>query len=117
LRYGVFDIEDAVSLPRLESAFCCGYWQRYLYPIDVVLSHWAVVIVSDDTGQKIRNGRPVVLGSGGEGADCLQQPSSTCTALASRCRAYTLDGSFLAVLRFNKENGQWQPKKVFCGGL
>jgi len=117
LRYGVFDIEDAVSLPHLESAFRCGYWQRYLYPIDVVLSHWAAVIVSDDTGQKIRNGCPVVLGSGGGGADCLQQPSSTCTALAGRCRAYTLDGSFLAVLRFNKENGQWQPKKVFCGGL
>jgi tRNA U55 pseudouridine synthase TruB len=107
LRYGVFDIEDAVSLPQLESAFRCGYWQRYLYPIDVVLLRWAAVIVSDDMGQMIRNGRPLVLES--------SQPSMASSE--SRCRAYTLDGSFLAVLRFNKERGQWQPEKVFCGGL
>jgi len=117
LRYGVFDIEDAVSLPRLEDAFRCGYGQRYLYPIDIVLLHWAAVIVSDDTGQKIKNGRPVVLESGGEGTDCLRQPSSTGTALTGRCRAYTLDGCFLAVLRFNREREQWQPEKVFCRGL
>ena len=29
------------------------------------------------------------------------------------CRAYTLDGLFLGVLRFNPESAQWQPKKVF----
>ena len=117
LRYGVFDIEDAISLSHLEDTSRCGYWQRYLYPIDIVLLHWAAVIVSDDTGQKIRNGRPVVLAGGGEGDDCLRQPSSACTTFAGRCRAYTLDGSFLAVVRFNKERGQWQPEKVFCGGL
>jgi len=118
LRYGVFDIEDAVSLPHLEKAFHCGYGQRYLYPIDIVLLNWAAVIVSDDTGQKIRHGRPVILESGGKGADCLHQPSSTCPALITdRCRAYTLDGSFLAVLRFNRESEQWQPEKVFLRGL
>ena len=103
LRYGFFDIEDAVSLPQLEDAFCYGYWQRYLYPIDVVLLHWAAMIVSDDMGQMIRNGRPLVLES--------SQPSMA--SPESRCRVYTLDGCFLAVLRFNKERGQWQPEKVF----
>ena len=104
-RYGSFDIGDAVSLPQLEDAFRCGYWQRYLYPIDVVLSHWAAIIVDDETRQDIRNGRPLAL------------EEVNCDSSENRCRAYTLDGCFLAVLRFNQERGQWHPDKVFCRGL
>jgi len=115
LRYGVFDIEDAVSLPQLEDAFHYGYWQCYIYPIDIVLLHWAAMIVSDDTGRLIRNGRPFVLGdydSSGE-TECLKQSPIACPSFETRCRVYTLDGCFLGVLRFNRERGQWQPEKVF----
>ena len=38
-RCGIFGIEDAVDLPRLEEAFAHGYWERFLYPIDSVLQH------------------------------------------------------------------------------
>jgi len=97
LRYGLFNIEDAVSLPQLEDAFRYGYWQRFVYPIDIVLLHWAAIVVNDDTGRLIRNGRPLVLDKD----------------VGSHCRVYTLDGCFLGVLRFNAEKGQWQPEKVF----
>jgi len=115
LRYGVFDIEDAVSLPQLEDAFHYGYWQRYIYPIDIVLLHWAAMIVSDDTGRLIRNGRPFVLGDydSSEKTKRLEQPPITRASFETRCRVYTLDGCFLGVLRFNRERGQWQPEKVF----
>jgi len=102
LRYGLFDVADAVSLPQLEDAFRYGYWQRFVYPMDIVLLHWAAIVVNDDTGQLIRSGRSLDLkDDSGEPADYLH------------CRVYTLDGCLLGVLRFSPERGQWQPEKVF----
>lgn len=99
LRYGLFDIKDAISLPQLEDACRYGYWRQFIHPIDSVLLHWAALVVSDDNRQNIRHGRPLVLESG--------------TFAENRCRVYALDGHFIAVLRFNPERGQWQPEKVF----
>ena len=99
LRCGLFDIGDAVSVPQLEDAFRYGYWQHFVYPIDSVLLHWSAMLVDDDAGQSMRNGRPLVLGNW--------------SSSENRCRVYALDGHFLGVLRFNPERGQWQPEKVF----
>jgi tRNA pseudouridine55 synthase len=104
LRCGPFDIKDAVSLSQLEDAFRDGYWQELIYPIDFVLWHWAAVVVDSGAEVDIRNGRPLVFAGG----DNLK-------ASGERCRAYTSDGSFLGVLKFNSETGQWQPEKVFTG--
>ena len=105
LRYGPFDIRDAVSLPQLEDAFRYGYWRHLIYPIDYVLLHWAAVVVSDTTEKHIKYGHPLVF----------TQDDSWQTSHSNRCRAYTRDGLFLGVLRFNSETGQWQPEKVFTG--
>jgi len=115
LRYGLFDIKDAVSLPQLEDAFRYGYWQQFVYPIDIVLIDWAAIVVSNDTEQLIRNGCPLALGNdiGSGGNDYLKPHSQAQPSLGSRCRVYTLDGCFLGVLSFNPERGQWQPEKVF----
>ena len=115
LRCGSFNIKDAVSVSQLEGAFHYGYWQQFIYPIDSVLSHWAAMVVSDDTGQSIRNGRPLVWENKDKGKDrsCLEQDISVGSPSENLCRAYALDGRFLGVLRFNSERGQWQPEKVF----
>ena len=115
LRCGPFDIRDAVSIPQLEDAFHHGYWRHFVYPIDSVLLHWAAMVVSDDAGQGIRNGRPLVLGNddGGERSIYLEQHTPVGSSSQNRCRVYALDGRFLAVLRFNPEREQWQPEKVF----
>ncbi|MDP2731302.1 MAG: tRNA pseudouridine(55) synthase TruB [Dehalococcoidales bacterium] len=39
LRYGLFDIREAVSFLQLEDAFRCGDWQRFIYSVDSVLLH------------------------------------------------------------------------------
>jgi len=103
LRCGSFGIEDAVSLSQLDDAFRYGYWQQFIYPIDWVLLHWAAVVVDNVAEEDIRNGRPLVFA----------RDDSWQTSYGDRCRVYTRDGSFLGVLRFNSETGQWQPEKVF----
>jgi len=115
LKYGLFDIKDAVSLPQLEDAFRYGYWQHFVYPIDSVLLNWAAIVVSNDTKQLIKNGRPLTLVSniGNGGTDYLNPCSRAQSSSGNRCRVYTLDGCLLGVLSFNPEKGQWQPEKVF----
>lgn len=109
LRCGLFDIENAVSLPELEEAFRYGHWQKYLYSIDSVLSHLKAVTVSDETAWAIKNGQPVGVGNG---ADAGEESLSTLSA-DIHCRAYTGDGCLLALLRFEPALGRWQPVKVF----
>ena len=115
LRCGPFDVRNAVSVPQLEDAFRYGYWQHFIYPIDSVLLHWAAMVVSDDAGQSIRNGRPLVLGNGngGEASGYLGPRIPAGSFSENRCRVYALDGRFFGVLRFDPEKGQWQPEKVF----
>ncbi len=100
LRCGPFALGDAVSLPELEEAVRGGYWEDFVYPIDTVLLPWTAIVVSVPTADAIRNGRPVAFADRG-------------VPVEERCRAYTSDGSFLGVLRVNREAGQWQPEKVF----
>jgi len=102
LSYGCFDIEDAVSLPQLEDGFRHGYWQHFVYPVDIVLMDWAAMVVGDAAEEDIRNGRPLDL-----------KPDGRRHRTDSRCRAYNRDGHFLGVLHFNREKGQWRPKKIF----
>lgn len=104
MRCGIFDITEAVSLPQLEDAFRCGYWQQFLYPIDSVLSDWPAMVVNDREAEDIKNGRPFVT-EDGKGKAPLPE--------GNRCRAYAADGRFLAVLCFDSETGRWQPEKVF----
>lgn len=113
LKCGLFDIRDAVSVPQLEKAFCCGHWQHLLYPIDSVLSHWNAMVVSNDTGRVIKNGRPLVLDDSSKEPGYIEQPSSAWSSSENRCRVYTSDGCFLGLLRLNPKKGQWQPEKIF----
>ena len=109
LRCGLFDIRDAVSVPQLEDAFRCGYWEHLVHPVDSVFSQWRAMIVSDEQEQAIRNGRPVVLG----GDVNVNRQALTESSFGDCCCAYTRDGCLLGVLRFNPEREHWQPVKVF----
>lgn len=103
LRYGPFSVEEAVSLSQLEDSFRHGYWQNFIYPIDIVLLDWAAVVVDREAEEAIKNGRPIAFTQG----------DSSGISSSERCRAYNCDGLFLGVLRFNPQTGKWQPEKVF----
>jgi tRNA pseudouridine55 synthase len=104
-RCGIFKIESAVSLPQLEDACGHGYWQRFLYPVDSVLQDWKAIIASGATEDAIKKGAMVELPEmGGNEKSAQHEPY---------CRAYNLDGRFIAILRLVPETGHWHPDKVF----
>lgn len=113
-RCGPFDIKDAISIARLQEAFRYGYWQHFVYPIDIVLLKHSAIIVNNDTEDNIKKGVSLVLAR----SSCTEEtihPEEHYTAPAScesHCRAYTLDGRFLGVLHHIPEQGLWHPKKV-----
>jgi tRNA pseudouridine55 synthase len=93
-RYGVFKLEEAISLDEHKVDL-----RNYLYPIDYVLGHIPAITV-DHTGEEaIRTGNPPVY----ENKDTSYK----------YLRAYNQDGRFLAILARDKEYGVWRPKKVF----
>jgi tRNA pseudouridine55 synthase len=100
VKYGPFDVGEAVSVSELKDAFACGEWQRLVYPLDFIMRHWESVAVGDGQERLIRNGVPVIL-EGRQAAD------------KKRCCAYNSSGSLLAILYFDAESGKWKPQKVF----
>jgi len=96
-----FHISEAIPLPFIEQAFCHGYWQRFLYAVDEVLLGWEAAILSQESEAMVRNGRSIPLASTGLSAQSV-----------NRCRAYSTDGRFLAVLR-QEDKDRWHPEKVF----
>jgi tRNA pseudouridine55 synthase len=96
-----FHITDSIPLPLIEEAFHQGYWQRLLYPIDEVILGWGAVTLSKESEGMVRKGCSIPLGWN-------ENPHTE-----PRCRAYSADGLFLAVLRFQKEENLWHPDKVF----
>ncbi len=107
LRYGPFDIADAISLPRLAEAVGDGDWSRLLSPLDSVMSHLPALTATADEADAIRHGRSFAF-RGLDGAP----PGVGRPEGEMRHRAYTLDGCFMGVLRFNSEKDEWQPEKV-----
>jgi tRNA pseudouridine55 synthase len=100
LRCGPFFIRDALSLYQVEDAFHKDDWKKLVRPADSPLGQWKAIIVGRKNELDIRNGRPLPL-------------DETYSFSDEYCRAYDLDGNFIAVLHFIPEKQQWQPEKVF----
>jgi tRNA pseudouridine55 synthase len=100
LKYGPFDIAEAIALPALEEQFAGGGWQNLVHPIDFVMREWESVTVGDEQEKLIKNGMLVEL---------EYISGSAC----EKCCAYNNTGSLLAILNFDIDTGKWKPQKVF----
>ena len=110
-KYGPFSIDNAISCDELEISFAGNSWHRYIHPIDSVLLHLKAIVVNDDTSQDIQHGRTIE--NINNSTQILKDQSQPVEFQETHCRAYGLDGRFLAILRYVAETGQWQPEKVF----
>jgi tRNA pseudouridine55 synthase len=100
LQCGTFSILDALSMDQIEDAIRKDDWKKLIHPVDSPLSSWKAIIVGKKNELDIRNGRPFPL-------------DETYQYGEEYCRAYDLDGNFLAVLHFIPERQLWHPEKVF----
>ena len=102
LRTGPFHVDQTVTLERLKEAVQDGAWASLLYPPDyAVLNRGAVVLrVADE--RQVLSGQSVALSPRTHYAEHLEMR-----------RAYSTDGRFVALVRFNRTLRTWQPFKVF----
>ncbi len=101
-RYGIFDIKEAVELPELEDAFK-DKRQDFIQPMDIMLANLPAVTVNENDAKKVMNGNSPELS---------EIPSPRTDVYY---RAYSNEGEFLAVLRYDLETGKWRVEKVFKG--
>lgn len=102
LRTGRFRIADAVSIETAQRSFEEGSWPELLASLDSVLGDLRAIIVGEREQTSIQNGRPVPLTED----DDAPMPDE-------QFRAYSLDGEFLAIMRFDASDRCWRPDKVF----
>lgn len=101
LRTGPFHIDRSVPPEELEARFRNGTWRSVIQPMDTALVHLAYLTVDDAGEMHLEQGRPVIP---------LEQSPPVTDAFV---RAYSQDGRFLALVRFDPETGAWQPRRVF----
>ncbi len=100
---GEFRAEEAVTPEQLEEAAEESEgWHRYLYPVDWVLRDLKSISVSPQAERFLRHGQTINLGRPAAEAGYLEP-----------FRAYSTDGRFLAVVRFDRVTHAWKPDKVF----
>jgi tRNA pseudouridine55 synthase len=105
-RYGIFDIDDAVSLPQLAESVKHGDWQQYLYPIDSVLEDFSKIVINEVGEQAIKTGRLI-------SPENIESQDINKKSHHRYYRAYSTDGRFIGMLQPVPDKEAWQPKKVF----
>jgi len=94
---GRFTLRDAVSLRKLRDSFLDGTWYQFLIPAAEALSDWKAVELNHEQVEAIRHGHRIPAKDMG----------------VTTARGISEAGELIALLDFDAETKEWQPKKVF----
>ncbi len=94
---GRFTLRDAVPLRKLREQFENGTWYQLIIPAAEALSDWPAIELTGDEVEAIRHGHRVA-GDASKG---------------KQARGISEQGELVALLEFDDETSEWQPKKVF----
>ena len=103
-RTGPFHLDDALSLEDAVQALESGCTTNLLVGPDSVLESMPAMVLGQQHLAPTLHGRPLPVGVG-PSVDSDEE----------RIRAYSVDGTFVAIMRFDAMLGQWRPDKVFSG--
>jgi tRNA U55 pseudouridine synthase TruB len=106
MRVGPFNIEDALTLTRLEEVFREGNGEKQLYPVDFALMSYSAIVINKTQKCSLHHGSAISLEAGGETEKADERQ-------AVRSRAYTEDGEFVGMIKYDHETLQWRPEKIF----
>lgn len=104
-RYGIFDIANSIPVTELENLVRLENWEGFVHSIDSVLQDYPAVVVNEKTEDSIINGKSVSVVP-------EKYLSGNETTAGNYYRAYSLDGRFLAILRYKPGTDTFHPKKV-----
>ncbi|GAC1461102.1 MAG: hypothetical protein PVSMB4_19890 [Ktedonobacterales bacterium] len=138
-RGGPFTLAARLPLEALERALADCTWADHLYaPDEALLDHQAAILETTSEA-RVRNGLPLRFGHapaihpavphagevstpsaaasggdvGGVRHDAARQVADVASMSSPQLlRAYTVDGRFLGILRWEAEAHAWQPHKV-----
>ena len=99
---GAFTIDDTLAPDAFEAVAEDDGWRDLLLPPDAALVALEPLALDQAAEHHLRNGQAVTLPA-----------SSTYAKHLDARRAYTSDGKFLAIVRFNRAESTWQPERVF----
>ncbi|MDZ4159926.1 MAG: tRNA pseudouridine(55) synthase TruB, partial [Anaerolineaceae bacterium] len=94
---GRFTLRDAVPLRKLREAFENGTWYQYLIPAAEALSDWPAVQLLQEQVEAIRHGHRIP-----------GDPN-----IGKLARGINEQGELVALLSFDENTSEWQPRKVF----
>lgn len=94
---GRFTLREAVPLRRLKEAFQAGDWYQFLIPASDALGDWPMVELDADQVDLVRHGHRIPAEPEAEGWS----------------RGVSQQGDLVALLEYNDESDEWQPRKVF----
>jgi tRNA pseudouridine55 synthase len=94
---GRFTLRDAVPLRRLQESFDAGDWYNYLIPAAEALADWPMVELDPDQVDLVRHGHRIPA-----------EPDQKGMA-----RAVSMQGDLVALVEFEEDTQEWQPRKVF----
>ena len=96
---GQFSLRDAVSMRRQEEAIENGDWYKYLLPAAEALSDWHTIVLRPEQIDEVRHGHRVQA-----------EPNLEEGLMA---RAIAEDGELVALMEYDAQTSEWQPRKVF----
>jgi tRNA pseudouridine55 synthase len=99
-RCGIFSIENAVPMKKLEEAFANNSWRQYLLPPDFALTGWDKVTIDNKAFQDMLDGKGIDIG---------RSPSHRWEYV----RAYNSEGKMVAILNFDQSRNEWRHEKLF----
>jgi tRNA pseudouridine55 synthase len=107
LHIGPFRMESAIDIEELRESFRRDSWRDLLHPLDSVLLNCDAAILGERHKRWACLGRTLKLRP-------LSQKRAEALAEGTPCRAYSLDGRLIALLRYQGEGTLWRPDKVFA---
>ncbi|MCE1253169.1 MAG: tRNA pseudouridine(55) synthase TruB [Anaerolineae bacterium] len=94
---GRFTLRDAVPLRKLRESFETGSWYQYLIPAAEALTDWPAIELSHEQVESVRHGHRVAVES----------------TLGEWVRGISEQGELVALMEFDSETSEYQPRKVF----
>lgn len=99
LRTGPFFLDQALTLGELATEFAETPWPELALHPDAALRDWPVIVLDEALTLAWRQGKDIRAGQG---------------AADEHCRAYSNEGDWLGLGRFDAERGAWRPEKVIA---